>query len=328
MNIVNIDVTLRDGGYRNGFEFPLDYAIEHAKLSVESGFDWIEIAYRKGSFAPIPTLGLTGRGDDDYISAVANEIGADRVCVILHPKNIDRDDLPAMHRAGARLVRVCLPSDDPDPGLACIRQAKDLGFTVSANLTRVSRLPARRVVELAAASSDAGCDVVYLADSNGSLAPSEIAELVAATKAVVEGGVGLHAHNNLGLALANAISAIDAGATWIDSAVQGMGKGPGNLIAEQWLAYLDRSGVAGPRVQLGPALELADLLLCSIPESKPSLPLPDLVLGQFDLSVEHRKSVARNHRTSLATARELASRGGGTSHAGSGTRDLAGAGFR
>ncbi|MFB7258058.1 MULTISPECIES: hypothetical protein [Streptomyces] len=307
MRTVNIDVTLRDGGYRNGFNFPLSYALQHAKLSVEAGFDWIEIAYRKGSFLPMPDLGLTGRGDDDYIAAMAREVGPERIAMILHPKNITDDDLPAMYAAGARLVRIILPAQGYEAGLARIRQAKELGFTVGVNFARISQWPGRDVVEVATAATDAGAEFVYLADSNGSLSPVDTTDLTTLTKSVTGRPVGLHAHNNLGLALANAISAVAAGATWMDSSIQGMGKGPGNLIAEQWLAHLDRTDAeAAGRLHLGPALELADLLLDTIPEGAPSLPLPDLVLGRYDLSVEHRKNLLGDHREGIATARTLA----------------------
>ncbi|MEE1824749.1 hypothetical protein PUR61_21575 [Streptomyces sp. BE20] len=307
MRITNIDVTLRDGGYRTGFHFPLSYALEHARLSVEAGFDWVEIAYRKGSFTPIPDLGLTGIGGDDFIAATAREIGPHRVAMILHPKNITRDDLPAMYAAGARLVRIILPAKGYGPGLEYIRQARDLGFTVGVNFARISQWPAREVVEVATAATDAGAEVVYLADSNGSLSPLDTTDLTTLTRSVTGGAVGLHAHNNLGLALANAISAVAAGATWMDSSIQGMGKGPGNLIAEQWLAHLDRTDPekAG-HIDLAPVLRLAELLLATVPEGRPSLPLPDLVLGRYDLSVEHRKELLGEHGEAIATARTLA----------------------
>ncbi|NEB36887.1 3-hydroxy-3-methylglutaryl-CoA lyase [Streptomyces sp. SID14515] len=308
MSIVNIDVTLRDGGYRNGFNFPLDYALTHARLSVESGFDWVEIAYRKGSLLPVPNLGLTGRGEDEFIAAVAREVGPDKVAMILHPKNITEHDLPAMYAAGARLVRIILPSRGYERGLEYIRQARDIGFRVGVNFARISQWEGRDIVEVATAATDAGAEFVYLADSNGSLSPVDTTDLTTLTKSVTGSPVGLHAHNNLGLALSNAICAVTAGATWMDSSIQGMGKGPGNLIAEQWLAHLDRTDAeAASRLRLGPALELADLLLATVPEGHPSLPLPDLVLGRYDLPVEHRKDLlGGNHREGVATARTLA----------------------
>lgn len=307
MTTVNIDVTLRDGGYRNNFDFPLEYALKHARLSTEAGFDWVEICYRNGSFAPQQNLGLTGRGEDRFIAAIAQEIGPEHTAVILHPKNITEADLPAMYRAGARLVRIILPAKDYQAGLEYVRQAKELGYTVGVNFTRVSQLAPRDIAQASISAADAGADVHYLADSNGSLHPSEVTELVGLVGSVTGAAVGLHAHNNLGLALSNAIAATESGAGWMDSAVQGMGKGPGNLIAEQWLAHLEHAqDVEDGRLRLAPAMELAHLLLANIPESTPSLPLPDLLLGRYDLSVEHRRSLVGQPREDILTARALA----------------------
>ncbi|UQA92425.1 beta/alpha barrel domain-containing protein [Streptomyces halobius] len=310
--IINLDVTLRDGGYRNNFDFPLAYALHHARESVAAGMEWVEIGYRNGSFKPKPGIGRTGVGADDYIRAVAEVVSPDRLCMILHPKNITEDDLPRMYEAGVRLVRFCLPSGTPEPGLALLAEAADLGFTTTVNITRVSQLDRRRLVELAALSGDAGADVVYLADSNGSLLPGEVSQLVTLVRSVTDAEIGLHAHNNLGLALANAIAAVDAGATWIDSSVLGMGKGPGNLVTEQWLAYLGRYGrdARHDTYDLGRILSLAHRMESQFAEAKPSLPLPDLVLGHFDLSVEERAKLPVDRiGDAFSAARELTAAG-------------------
>ncbi|QNP71129.1 hypothetical protein IAG44_17905 [Streptomyces roseirectus] len=185
--------TRRGNGERaesNNFDFSLDYA------------------------QPKPGVGLTGVGTDDHIRAVAEVIPPEQICMILHPKNIADDDLTRMYRAGVRLVRLCLPSKTPEPGPAMLRRAADIGFTTTVNITRVSRLDRRRLVELAALSEDAGADVIYLADSNGSLLSEEVSRLVTLVRSVTGSAIGLHAHNNLGLALANSTAAVDAGATW------------------------------------------------------------------------------------------------------------------
>ncbi|MFE7311630.1 hypothetical protein ACFU7T_00735 [Streptomyces sp. NPDC057555] len=307
--IVNLDVTLRDGGYRNNFDFPLEYALHHARESVAAGMEWVEVGYRNGSFRPKPGIGRTGVGSDDYIRAVAEVVSPDRLCMILHPKNLADDDLPRMYEAGIRLARFCLPAGAPEAGLAMLSKAVDLGFTTTVNITRVSQLDRRRLVELAAMSGDAGADVVYLADSNGSMLPSEVSQLVTLVRSVTDAAVGLHAHNNLGLALANAIAAVDAGATWIDSSVLGMGKGPGNLVTEQWLAYLGR-GADNDAYDLGRILSLAHRMESEIEESTPSLPLPDLVLGHFDLSVEERAKLPVDRiGDAFSAARELTAAG-------------------
>ena len=190
-----------------------------------------------------------------------------------------------------------------------LSRAAGLGFTTTVNITRVSQLDQRRLVDLAAMSGDAGADVVYLADSNGSMLPGEVSQLVTLVRSVTEAAIGLHAHNNLGLALANAIAAVDAGATWIDSSVLGMGKGPGNLVTEQWLAYLGR-GADTDAYDLGRILSLAHRMESEIAEATPSLPLPDLVLGHFDLSVEERAKLPVDRiGDAFSAARELTAAG-------------------
>ncbi|WP_216594287.1 hypothetical protein, partial [Rathayibacter toxicus] len=125
--ITNIDVTLRDGGYRNSFSFPQEYAIAHARLSVAAGFDWIEIGYRAGSLGKSAGTGLTSQCNDNYIRAIAEATGTQYVGIMAHPSNLSETDLEDAWVAGARLLRVCLSPQNPQPGLECAKKAKNLG---------------------------------------------------------------------------------------------------------------------------------------------------------------------------------------------------------
>ena len=73
---------------------------------------------------------------------------------------------------------------------------------------------------------------IYFADSVGCLFPRDVKDIVERMKTSFEGDVGIHAHNNLGLAFINSVSAIEAGATWVDGTLTGMGRGPGNTLTE------------------------------------------------------------------------------------------------
>ncbi|WP_455477515.1 hypothetical protein [Bartonella sp. B41] len=84
-----------------------------------------------------------------------------------------------------------------------------------------------------------GANIFYLADSNGSLLPDTIRKLVQKIKSITPLEVGFHVHDDLGMAMANSIAAVEAGANFIDSSLMGMGKGTGNLTLELWLALLN-----------------------------------------------------------------------------------------
>lgn len=140
---------------------------------------------------------------------------------------------------------------------------------------------------------EAGADVIYLADSNGSMTPDRTARLVTTIHSVGQCHVGFHAHDNLGLAMSNSIAAVEAGASFIDSSLRGMGKGAGNLKLELWLGFLRRAhGVAG--YEYAPLLDQVDHLEKTDSHARPAQPLDDLILGLFDLNVEHRARLHEN----------------------------------
>ena len=75
-------------------------------------------------------------------------------------------------------------------------------------------------------------DVLYFADSMGSMSPARVIEIVFAIREAWKGAIGIHTHDNLGLAMENTLRAINQGVVWVDSTVTGMGRGPGNAKTE------------------------------------------------------------------------------------------------
>ena len=92
--------------------------------------------------------------------------------------------------------------------------------------------------------ADAGGEAVYLVDSAGALLPDNVRANVAALRSELpdEVEIGIHEHNNLSLAVANSVAAIEEGATIVDVTLAGMGAGAGNCQAEPLIAVLDRLG--------------------------------------------------------------------------------------
>ena len=87
-----------------------------------------------------------------------------------------------------------------------------------------------------------GAEVVYVVDSAGALLPAGVGERVGLLAETLGCAVGFHGHNNLGCAVGNALAAAEAGATWLDGSLRGLGAGAGNAPTEVLCAALERSG--------------------------------------------------------------------------------------
>jgi len=103
-------------------------------------------------------------------------------------------------------------------------------------------VPPEKVAEQAALMESYGADYVNIADSAGAMAPNDVRERIEAVTAAVKIPVGFHAHNNLSLAVANSLAAVEAGATFIDGTCRGLGAGAGNAQLEVLVGVLDKVG--------------------------------------------------------------------------------------
>lgn len=243
-NLRLIDVTLRDGGYRNNFDFSMKYVLEHANDIQESGCDYIEVGYRNGSVAPSPNMGLTGHGSNEYIKALKEALPKIKLVIIAHAANIGEADVREMADAGVSMLRLCINAKNVTETLRLARLAKSCGMEVSCNVVRVSAIDMQTLGILIAQLDEHRdvIDVIYFADSNGNLTPKSVREITEEIRRHTSLPIGFHAHDNIGLAMANAIAAVESGVCYIDASVLGMGKGIGNLKLEKWIAYLLRKG--------------------------------------------------------------------------------------
>jgi 4-hydroxy-2-oxovalerate aldolase len=100
------------------------------------------------------------------------------------------------------------------------------------------------IVRNALIVAEAGGEAVYLVDSAGAMMRDDVRAAVAALREALpaEVEIGIHEHNNLSLAVANSVAAVEEGATIIDVTLAGMGAGAGNCQAEPLIAVLNRLG--------------------------------------------------------------------------------------
>jgi len=284
MDLVKLlDVTLRDGGYKNNFNF-LQEQVEKILFYLDSaGIHYIEIGYRNGPLKLIPNIGQTGLCHASYITMCRSVIKKAKLTVIFHPKNVTLHDLEEMRYLGVEVVRICFQNQDPMLSLQCIEMSLRLGFEVFVNLTRMSQYTKEEILKLVSELKNTGISAIYLADSNGSLTPFSIQELFTPlTREHPSLQFGFHAHDNLFLAQANAATAINHGVTLIDSSLLGIGKGAGNLRTEGIASYLYTRKNYSFNVR--DLLEAANYVDSIFKEQYQALPAKDIILGIFNLS--------------------------------------------
>lgn len=235
-----LDVTLRDGGYVNQHSWTLQDAVRVAAATAGAGVPGVEVGYFRpqrhetdGPHRPSACC------PESYLERLRAEVptGADLV-VMVHRRDVELTHYKQLADLGVGVVRLPVKLTAIDAVREHVDAIHDAGMRATVNIIRISELSRRDVARAAAVAETADADVVYLADSNGSLFPPEVTALVDAVRAETDRPVGFHAHDGLSLAFGNSIAAFQAGATYLDASLGGMGKGGGNLVLELISGYL------------------------------------------------------------------------------------------
>jgi 4-hydroxy 2-oxovalerate aldolase len=138
--------------------------------------------------------------------------------------------------------------------------------------------PVEKLVEQAKLMESYGADIVYVVDSAGALLPYEVKERIHALKQHLGVEIGFHGHNNLSLAMANTLAAIEAGATRIDGSIRCLGAGAGNTQTEVLIAVLERMGIQ-TGIDLYQMMDLAEDIVAPILQAPQEITRDSLTMG-------------------------------------------------
>lgn len=289
MSAINsLDVTLRDGGYRINFRFNSEHLAHILGDLNESGLEYIEIGYKNGSVRHFPNMGDTGMCPKEYLMFCRQLITRSKIAVMVHPKNIQSADLQELKECGVDMVRICLAKGCYEQTIPVIQECKALGMEVSINITRMSHYTEQELDELVDKVSQQPVDVIYFADSNGSMLPDAIHAIYAKYISKYAIDFGFHAHDNLGMAQANSVAAVNTGAKYIDMSLSGMGKGIGNLKSEFFIAYLHAKGEK--KYDLDRVRLASNYVREHLDGNANVIDLNDFYMGIKDLSIDDIKS--------------------------------------
>ncbi|TGU93921.1 4-hydroxy-2-oxovalerate aldolase, partial [Mesorhizobium sp. M00.F.Ca.ET.186.01.1.1] len=166
-----------------------------------------------------------------------------KVAVLLIPGIGTVHELKEAQNRGAGLVRVATHVTEADVSAQHIHIARELGMEVCGFLMMAHSAPVEKLVEQAKLMQSYGAEAVYVTDSAGALLPDQVRERIRALRQSLDIEIGFHAHNNLSVAIANTLVALEEGATRIDGSLRCLGAGAGNAQTEVLIAVLDRMGM-------------------------------------------------------------------------------------
>lgn len=238
------DVTLRDGMHAIRHRLSPDKIGQITRALDQAGVASIEIAHGDGLGGSTLTFGSSTHTDEEWITAVVDNVEHARVATLLLPGLGRVSDLEKASTLGVTSVRVATHCTEPDVATQHIERARDLGMDVSAFLMLSHALEPADLAQAALLMQDSGAHCVYITDSAGHLTPIGVRDRVRAYRDVLDESteIGIHAHENLSLSVANSLVAVEEGVTRVDASLAGHGAGAGNTPLEAFVAVAELYG--------------------------------------------------------------------------------------
>jgi 4-hydroxy 2-oxovalerate aldolase len=239
------DTSLRDGSHAKRHRF----TTEHIRAVVAGldrvGVPVIEVTHGDGLGGSSYNYGFSLVDERELMRIAVETAQQAKIAALMLPGLGTMDDIKACVDLGVRVIRVATHCTEADVAEQHFGLARRLGLETVGFLMMAHTQPAEALARQARVMADAGCECVYVVDSAGAMILEDVPSRVEAVVAELgrDAQAGFHAHENLGLSIANSVLAVRAGAVQIDGSARSFGAGAGNTQLEVFAAVADRLGL-------------------------------------------------------------------------------------
>ncbi|MET9724190.1 4-hydroxy-2-oxovalerate aldolase [Streptomyces zaomyceticus] len=276
--VVIHDASLRDGHHAVRHQLDREQLRAYARAADIAGVPVVEVGHGNGLGASSLQVGQARLGDDEMLSIVREALRDSRMAVFMLPGWGTTADLERAIAHEVDMVRIgthCTEGDLAERHLGFLREQ---GVEAQAVLLMSHMASPDRLARECAQLVEFGASAVGIMDSSGHYLPADVTERIGAMREAVDVPVMFHAHNNLGMAVANSIAAVEAGADILDACARGFGAGAGNTQLEVLVPVLERMGFS-TGIDLYGLLDAADIAERELMPAPPTIDSVSVVSG-------------------------------------------------
>jgi 4-hydroxy 2-oxovalerate aldolase len=273
------DPTLRDGNHAVRHQLKKENFASYCKAADAANVPIVEVGHGNGLGASSMLVGECPVTDREILEVARANLSRSKLGIHLIPGFATvKKDLSQAVSMGVDVFRVashCTEADTTERHIGYLREA---GKEVYGVLMMSHMADPQTLVEEARKLESYGAEGVVIMDSAGAYLPDNVTERISALVGGITVPVGFHAHNNLGMATANSVAAVNAGASIIDGSARGFGAGAGNAQLEVIIAVFHRLGIE-TGIDLYKILDAADIAEREFIPSLPSISSISIVSG-------------------------------------------------
>jgi 4-hydroxy 2-oxovalerate aldolase len=278
-NVIISDATLRDGSHAIAHKLTKEHIAAYAKAADAAGIPIVEVGHGNGLGASSLQVGLSLLTDEDMLSTARKHLSRAKLGIHVIPGFATiKKDLTRAFELGVDVVRMASHCTEADITERHISFSREKGKEVYGVLM-MSHMASRELLLAEALKMQSyGAEGIVIMDSAGAYLPGDVTDRITHLVRHLHVPVGFHAHNNLGMSIANSIAAVDAGAKLLDASSRGFGAGAGNAQLEVLVAVLEKMGYASG-IDLYKVLDAAEVVEQQIMEVAPSIKSISIVSG-------------------------------------------------